>query len=627
MVIFTRIKNLLYGILLSILFLSLVGMSRSYSVLAVVQTSVDFTNPILITEPPTYNWTQTSLVSTESINETSHPSQAVDSEGNVHVVWVDYTDYTDSGWDSDIFYKYLNRETGDWSITEIVSFTSTSDSFTPEIAIDQDDRINVVWAERTPNPVAADDLDIYFSYKDENMGDWINMEQVSTESSQDSYNPSIAVDAIGVVYIVWEDSTDYTSCGSDLDIFFKVRSKSSDLWLLTEVISTESSGDSVEPFIAVDSQRDIHVVWADSTDFGIADDDIQQKIVHKYRDINDLSWSDLKIITKTSTSQIAPSTLETHGYYNYLPIITIDIDDDVHLAYYSVDVNYGLHGMLPPQFHYSLIYTRLDSDWLKQDPEISPSNEDIINVAIVAFIHPTLDDHIITVYDSTIYSRPALSVDIQSNVHIAFPAKLWFFNMRVDIFDCIFYLQLNSTNTHMLLVVNNTLSLTPTLSTDNKGRINLIWQDYLYHNESDTHLDIFHANCIVAPLKPILNDISQINGEVILNWNGSGFVDKYYVLRDTKMITSYSAYTLDPIAEVTTTYFGEYIFAEDEYFYAIIGGNSLANSTVSNCISIDVKLGFIKNFDIKFWTFTGIVGVLATISIILFSTNIKLRRR
>ncbi len=157
--------------MLSILFVSSVSVYRNYSVLA-AQVGDDFLNPIIVPEVPTYNWTQTSLVSTESINETAHPSQAVDSQGNVHVVWADSTYYTDSGWDSDIFYKYLNRETGDWSTTEIISFDSTVDSITPEIAIDQDDRINVVWVEIIANPVAADVIDIYFSYKDENSGEW-----------------------------------------------------------------------------------------------------------------------------------------------------------------------------------------------------------------------------------------------------------------------------------------------------------------------------------------------------------------------------------------------------------------------------------------------------------------------
>ncbi|MHA1465220.1 MAG: hypothetical protein ACTSQ2_09035 [Candidatus Heimdallarchaeaceae archaeon] len=201
-----RIRDMLFGILLSILFFSSVSLFRNHTVLA-AQVGDDFLNPIIVPEVPTYNWTQTSLVSTESDNKTAHPSQAVDSLGNLHVVWVDNTNYTDSGFDSDIFYKHLNRETGDWSTIEIISIDSTVDSITPEIAIDQDDRINVVWVEVITNPVAADVIDVYFSYKDETSGEWSLREQVSTESTDDSFNPSIAVDIVGDVFIVWEDST------------------------------------------------------------------------------------------------------------------------------------------------------------------------------------------------------------------------------------------------------------------------------------------------------------------------------------------------------------------------------------------------------------------------------------
>ncbi|MCK5305232.1 MAG: hypothetical protein KAJ72_08275, partial [Candidatus Heimdallarchaeota archaeon] len=381
-----------------------------------------------------------------------------------------------------------------------------------------------------------------------------------------------------------------------------------------------------QPFIAVDN-RDSHIVWADSTDFGIPDDTILQKIVHKFRDFSYLTWSDLKILTKNPASNNQPTFIGQVLFYNYLPIISIDSDGDVHLACYNTEVYDEFHGMLPPELTYRILYSEIYSDWLTLDPEITPSSGDIVETIIESIDYLALDNYVIQVYDSRIYSRPALSVDIQSNVHLAFPAKFLFFNMRVIISDCIFYVQLNSTNTHIVFTVNSTLSSTPTLSTDTKGRINLIWQDYLYHNESDTHLDVFHANCIVAPLPPILNDVSYTNKEVTLNWKGYGFVEKYYVLRDTKMITDYSAYFLDPIAEVTTEHFVDTVLAGYEYYYAIIGGNSLANGTISNCLSVDVKLGFIANFDITFWTFAGIVGGLSVISIASISFNIFLRKR
>jgi len=47
----------------------------------------------------------TEVVSTESTAGSSNPSITVDGAGNVHVVWMDSTDYDNSGTDTDIFYK------------------------------------------------------------------------------------------------------------------------------------------------------------------------------------------------------------------------------------------------------------------------------------------------------------------------------------------------------------------------------------------------------------------------------------------------------------------------------------------------------------------------------------------
>jgi len=52
--------------------------------------------------------------------------------------------------------------------------------------------------------------------------DWPSTtEIVSTESSQSSYAPSIAVDILGTVHIAWHDSTNYGASGNDMDIFYK----------------------------------------------------------------------------------------------------------------------------------------------------------------------------------------------------------------------------------------------------------------------------------------------------------------------------------------------------------------------------------------------------------------------
>lgn len=51
---------------------------------------------------------------------------------------------------------------------------------------------------------------------------WSPTEVVSTESTGNSYNPSLAVDTLGNVHVAWDDLTDYLESGTDEDIFYKV---------------------------------------------------------------------------------------------------------------------------------------------------------------------------------------------------------------------------------------------------------------------------------------------------------------------------------------------------------------------------------------------------------------------
>ncbi len=52
-----------------------------------------------------WKWNLTEVVSTESTSTSQDPSLAVDSIGNVHLAWYDWTNYDSSGTDPDIFYK------------------------------------------------------------------------------------------------------------------------------------------------------------------------------------------------------------------------------------------------------------------------------------------------------------------------------------------------------------------------------------------------------------------------------------------------------------------------------------------------------------------------------------------
>ncbi len=102
---------------------------------------------------------------------------------------------------------------------------------------------------------------------------WTTTELVSTESTDYSGRPSLAVDSTGSVRIAWEDWSDYVGAGTDQDIFYK-RWDSSSSWTTTEVVSTESTSWSCYPSLAVDSADNVHVAWHDYTNYAGAGTDM-----------------------------------------------------------------------------------------------------------------------------------------------------------------------------------------------------------------------------------------------------------------------------------------------------------------------------------------------------------------
>jgi len=94
--------------------------------------------------------------------------------------------------------------------------------------------------------------------------DWSPWERVSTESTAISTWSSIATDAAGNVYVVWQDDTNYTGCGTNYHIFYKMKPNGG-TWTTTEVVSSGSSNDSEYTSIAVEPEGTVHVTWDEYT--------------------------------------------------------------------------------------------------------------------------------------------------------------------------------------------------------------------------------------------------------------------------------------------------------------------------------------------------------------------------
>jgi ribosomal protein L31 len=144
------------------------------------------------------------------------------------------------------------------SITEVVSTESTGNSYMPSLIVDSNGNIHVTWHDNTDYAGAGTDADIFYKRYELGVENWTTTEVVSTESTAGSYSPSLAVDSDGNIHIAWHDRTDYAGSETDDDIFYK-RYEVGVGWSTTEVISTESTDTSSHTSLTVDSNGNIHV--------------------------------------------------------------------------------------------------------------------------------------------------------------------------------------------------------------------------------------------------------------------------------------------------------------------------------------------------------------------------------
>lgn len=323
----------------------------------------------------TFSWTITEVVSTESTDNSYWPSLAVDDFGNIHVAWMDDTDYTGCGTESDIFYKCWNTSSSSWTITEVVSTESTAESFYPSLAVDSSGNIHIVWSDLTNYIGSGSDFDIFYKCWNASSSVWTTTEVVSTESTGDSEFVSLAVDSFNNVHITWNDRTNYAGSGSDTDIFYKRWDASSSTWTTTEVVSTESTLSSAVPSLAVDFVGNVHIAWYDSTDYdGAGEFDFD--IFYKRWDTFTSLWTKTEFISTESTSD------------SDSPSIAVDSVGTVHIAWLDYS-DYAGSGLIEDIFY---------KCWI-------PSSNFWIKTEVVSI-------------ESTSFSfNPCITVDCADNVH------------------------------------------------------------------------------------------------------------------------------------------------------------------------------------------------------------------
>ncbi len=201
----------------------------------------------------------------------------------------------------------------------------------PSIAIDNGGTVHVVWCDGTDGPWGTDYEIMYANYS--SSGGWSNATVISDGFGgiywNDGYSdwPSIAIDIMGTIHVVWCDGTD-GSWGYDEEIMY-VNYSSSAGWSNVTVISDGfggiywNDGPSEFPSIAIDNDGNVHVVWYDGTN-GLWGYDREIMYVNYS---SSAGWSNVTVI-----SDGFGGIYWNDGPSEY-PQIAIDNDGNVHVVW------------------------------------------------------------------------------------------------------------------------------------------------------------------------------------------------------------------------------------------------------------------------------------------------------
>jgi hypothetical protein len=204
------------------------------------------------------------------------PAIAIDSNDTVHIVFYDMPIGRNQ-----IYYKNSTNGGTNWT-TKRLTWWSTTDSKYPDIAIDSNEDIHLVWNGDIPG-----NSEIYYKKSIDGGSTWTGLKKLTSNKGYSLY-PSIATDTNNNIHVAWRDSTSgYT------EIHYMKSTDGGTTWTPTRLTWIKSF--CAAPDIVTDSNDHIYVVWHSLGN-----------IYSKKSTDGGISWTNKKL-TWTNDSSSAPA--------------------------------------------------------------------------------------------------------------------------------------------------------------------------------------------------------------------------------------------------------------------------------------------------------------------------------
>ncbi|MEW5801617.1 MAG: Ig-like domain-containing protein [bacterium] len=198
---------------------------------------------------------------TDDENTSDQPTVGIDSNGNLHIAWVD-----DRDGNYEIYYKMMTAKR-DILIDDTRLTFDPDDSRRPSLGIDSQGKVYIAWHDRRGDTGP----EIYFMKVDPSLDDEdgdsadpavikvISDTALTPDDGVKSSCPVVAVDSADTIHVVWTEDQD-----GDRILYTKLDSGGT---RLIDAIVIFSGGDfwRSNPVIGTDANRNVHIAWNDNS--------------------------------------------------------------------------------------------------------------------------------------------------------------------------------------------------------------------------------------------------------------------------------------------------------------------------------------------------------------------------
>ncbi|MHA1130578.1 MAG: hypothetical protein ACTSQQ_07175 [Candidatus Helarchaeota archaeon] len=505
---------------------------------------------------------------------------AIDSQDHLHVVWADDTD--DIAWGNDWEILYSSFDGISWSAPIAISdFATAFDGISeqPSIAIDSQDNIHVVWTDNTPGLVIPENpesiYEILYRMYNATTSTWSAISVISDNSSKwhdkSARVPFIAIDRNDDLHVVWEDyvkapTVTWSSGESEIIYIRQINGSWTGVMVVSDNYTDYNSFNSQFPSIAVDTNNIVHIVW---------------------EDFYPGAWgSDREIFYKNYTPGVGLGALVAlsgigSNIWNVgdsqFPIIASDPNTNVLHVVWQDDT---------------------DSPEWGSDTEIfySCSNNGVTwtNATVLSGIG-------VNAWNNGDSYGPWITVDNLSRIHVAWhddtnSTSEWgidreiFYSNSTDGITWLNGTCLSEQPDHTILP-NDGLSQEPCIAYDSTNFVHVVWWDDSSTYPWSPDYDILYTTNYYSVGTPALHPITpnpSPTGVIQLSWTAASYAAYYKLYRSNTPINNSVIGALTPITTTRSTSYIDTVLSNGTYYYALIAHNVGGDGSLSNCESVKI---------------------------------------